>query len=378
MTRAAAAAALACVLATGASASVEQYRPSPLLPLDGAYRFSDGGAASLAVTPDGGLLYTDLRTGDLRQLTPAGAGRFRFGPAYLVQRPVRGTLTVRGEKLVVSDGGRTRTAARVAMRRATVSFPSAGVRIVGKVTSPAGPGRHPAVVLVHGSEPADRDGQDLFVNLFTSLGYVVLTYDKRGVGDSGGVYVERATPANIENLARDTVAALRLLATRPDVDHARLGLEGGSQAGWIIPRAAALSPLVRFAVVVSGPAMSVGEQDAYAGLTGQGSVRPPLSDEAIEKDLAGVQPGGFDPRPDLERLSVPTLWLFGREDKTVYVPQSVDILRGLPEPPTIRVFPAAGHFLLDTPHGLTDEIARAHRFAPGLFATIAGWLVKLP
>ena len=369
---------LAFVLVTGASASVARYSPSPLLPLDGAYRFSDGRTASLAVTPDGGLLYTDLRTGELRQLTAAGVGRFRFGPAYLVQRPVRGTVTVRGGTLTVSSSGRTRTAERVPVRRATVSFRGGGVRIVGKVTSPVAPGRHPGVVLVHGSEAADRDGQDLFVNLFTSLGYVVLSYDKRGVGSSGGTYVERATAANIENLARDAVGALKVLAARRDVDPARLGLEGGSQAGWIIPRAAALSPLVRFAVVVSGPAMSVGEQDAYAGLTGQGSIQPPPTDEAIEKALAGAQPSGFDPRPDLERLSIPTLWLFGREDKTVYAPQSVTILGALPNPPTIRVFPAAGHFLLDTPHGLANEIAGAHRFVPGLFAAIAGWLVKLP
>ncbi len=57
-------------------------------------------------------------------------------------------------------------------------------------------------------------------------------------------------------------------AARADVDAKRLGLFGGSQAGWIILRAAALSTLVRFAVITS---MSVGEQDAYAGL----SPRPP-------------------------------------------------------------------------------------------------------
>ncbi len=372
---------VATVLAATAGAAVAgglAYKPSPLLAIDGAYRLADGTLASLAVTPDGGVLYTDTRTGDLRQLDRDGPLRFRFGPAYLVERPIRGTVTVRGGSLTVTSGGRSRSGTNVPVRRQRVAFRGASVRIVGKVTSPATPGRHPAIAIVHGSEAADRDGSDLFVNFFTSLGYVVLTYDKRGIGDSGGVYVEGATTANLENLAGDAVGALRTLAARSDVDPKRLGLFGGSQAGWIIPHAAALSPLVRFAVVTSGPAMSVGEQAEYASITGQGGIEPPPSEAIVRNRLAAAQPSGFDPRADLARLKIPTLWLFGRADKTVYVPQSVEILRRLDPAPTIRVFPGAGHFILDTPHGLTSEIPKAHRFAPGLFAAIAAWLAHLP
>ena len=90
----AAAIAVALVAATAAGAA---YKPSSLLPLDGAYRMTDGRVVSLAVTDDGGLLYTDTRTGDLRQLRAAGPNRFTFGPAYLVQRPVRGTIVVADE-----------------------------------------------------------------------------------------------------------------------------------------------------------------------------------------------------------------------------------------------------------------------------------------
>jgi len=86
----------AALLAAAAPAAAHEvaYRPSALLPLDSTYRFADGSAVSLAVTPDGGLLYTDLRTGDLRQLDPSRTPRFRFGPTYLVRRPVRGTIAV--------------------------------------------------------------------------------------------------------------------------------------------------------------------------------------------------------------------------------------------------------------------------------------------
>jgi uncharacterized protein len=372
---AAAAFAVALVAATAAGAA---YKPSPLLSLDGAYRMTDGAVVSLAVTPDGGLLYTDTRTGDLRQLRSAGVGRFRFGPAYLVQLPVRGTVVVRGTRISITTGGRTRTGTRVAVTRVRVAFRGQGVRIVGKVTSPATPGRHPALAIVHGSEAADRDGSDLLVNFYSALGYVVLSYDKRGVGDSTGFYVERATAANLDNLAGDAVGALRVLGARRNVDPSRLGLVGGSQAGWIIPRAAAKSPLVRFAVITSGPAVSVGEQEAYAGLTAQGALAPPPTDGAIRQGLEGIAPSGFDPRPDLERLSIPTLWLYGREDKTIYAPQSIEVLESLPSKPTVRIFPAAGHFILDTPRGLSSELPRAHRFATGLFPAIAEWLAALP
>jgi len=367
--RLAAAVLVALVAVSGAGAA---YRPSPLLALDGAYRFSDGTVVSLAATPDGGLLYTDTRTGDLRQLKQVGVGRFRFGPAYLVRRPTRGTIAVTGRRLTLTAAGRTRTGLLVRVRRARVSFQGAGIRLVGKVTSPSTPGRHPAVAIVHGSEAADRDGSDLLANFYSALGYVVLTYDKRGVGESGGTYQEFPSPANVQNLATDAVGALRTLAARNDVDPADIGLVGGSQAGWIIPRAATISPLVHFAVITSGPAVSVGEQGLYAGLTGQGETNP--GQEQIHEQLASTQPSGFDPRADLARLSIPTLWLFGREDKTVYVPQTVAVLERLPSRPTVRVFPRAGHFVLDTPHGLSSELPHAHRFAPGFFATISAWL----
>ena len=363
--------AAALVAATAAGAA---YKPSRLLPLDGAYRMADGRVVSLAVTPDGGLLYTDTRTGDLRQLKAAGPGRFTFGPAYLAQRPVRGRIAVSPQKLTLG----TRVATRVPVTRQRVTFRGAGVRLAGKVTSPATPGRHPAIAIVHGSEPGDRDYYDLLVNFYSSLGYVVLAYDKRGVGDSTGFYVERATAANIDNLAGDAIGGLAMLAARKDVDPARLGLAGGSQAGWIIPRAAAKSPLVRFAVITSGPAVSAGEQESYAAITAHGAIGPPPSDAKIRSTLEGSVPGGFDPRADLERLAIPTLWLFGREDKTVYVPQTVEILEALPTKPTIKVFPAAGHFILDTPHGMQAEVPRAHRFATGFFPTIAAWLAALP
>jgi len=350
------------------------YQPSPLLPLDGAYRFADGSVHSLAVSGDS-LLWTDLQSGELRQLAQPSTGHFTFGPAYEVSNPVRGTIDTSSGGLTLRRGAAPAASATLLpVRREAVTFRNGVVTLHGKVTVPAGEGRHPGVVLIHGSEAGDRDEADLYVNLYTSLGFAVLSYDKRGVGDSTGLYVEQATARNVGDLAGDARAALRLLAARADVDPARVGLSGGSQAGWVIARAAAAAPLAHFAVVLSGPAMSSGEQAAYQAITGGGTVVPPPTTKRIRTVLAGVRPSGYDPRRDLRRLKIPVLWLFGAQDKSVYVPQSARILRGLHKSAfTLRVFPGAGHFLLNTAHGLTREVPRATRFVP-VFPAIRGWL----
>ena len=164
---------------------------------------------------------------------------------------------------------------------------------------------------------------------------------------------------------------MRVLAARKDVDPSRIGLVGASQAGWIIPRAAARSPLVKFAVVTAGPAVSVGEQGLYAGLTGQGANDPTKAQ--IDEQLSGAEPSGFDPRPDLEKLTIPMLWLYGLEDKVVYAPQSVAVLQGAADAPDREDLPARGP--LPARHAARPE--RASSPAPTgscYFQTIAAWL----
>ena len=69
----------------------------------------------------------------------------------------------------------------------------------------------------------------------------------------------------------DALAGVEWLRRRPEIDGRRIGLAGGSQAGWIIPLAASQSSDVDFAAIQSGPVMSVGHERAYSALTGNGS-----------------------------------------------------------------------------------------------------------
>lgn len=118
----------------------------------------------------------------------------------------------------------------------------------------------PAIVLLHGSEAGRRDNAFFRAvrDRLVGDGFAVLGYDKRGVGESGGTYVE--TP-DLLVPARDAASAVAFLAARPDI--ARIGIIGISQGGWAAPLAATLEPRVAFVVAVSEPGMSPLEQSGF-------------------------------------------------------------------------------------------------------------------
>ncbi len=129
------------------------------------------------------------------------------------------------------------------------------VHLSGTLTIPKAEGKHPAVVLITGSGPQDRDeslmGHRPFLVLsdyLTRQGIVVLRADDRGVGKSTGVF-EKATTAD---LATDAEAGLSYLKTRPEVDPKKMGLIGHSEGGIIAPMIAALNPDVAFIVMMAG------------------------------------------------------------------------------------------------------------------------------
>src|SRR5829696_9258796 len=120
-----------------------------------------------------------------------------------------------------------------------VTFPSVtGVTLAGTLTMPKGDGPHPAVVLVSGSGPQDRDEQLLghrpfwvLADYLTRRGIAVLRYDDRGVGRSTGRFVD----ATSEDFADDTRAAVAFLHKRSDIDAAHIGIAGHSEGGLIAP-----------------------------------------------------------------------------------------------------------------------------------------------
>jgi pimeloyl-ACP methyl ester carboxylesterase len=228
------------------------------------------------------------------------------------------------------------------------TFRSEGIDLAYALDLPPGPGPFPGAVLVHGSGPSSRNDLRFLSQLLVDRGIAVLRYDKRGVGESGGVYSGVGifnSAQMIPLLASDAAAGVEFLATRPEVDGTRVGLVGGSQAGWIIPVAASLAPRVAFAVILSGPTISVGREIAYSDLV-EGNPTLPL--DAAEDAVAAYQgPEGFDPRPILEQSTVPTLWLYGLVDRSIPTRACLAVHAELQaaHPFEVLTYPNLGHAL---------------------------------
>jgi pimeloyl-ACP methyl ester carboxylesterase len=138
-----------------------------------------------------------------------------------------------------------------------VYVPALGFNLASTITKPAGgPPKAPAVVLIAGSGPADRDETVAGIPIFGQLagqlaeaGYLVLRYDKRGVGQSGG----RPEAATLSDYADDARAAVRWLARRKDVDSGRIALVGHSEGAAVALLVAARENKVKAVVLVAGP-----------------------------------------------------------------------------------------------------------------------------
>jgi len=308
-------------------------------------------------------------------------------------------------------------------REEQVRFPNGEVTLAGTLVLPAGTGKHPGVVLFHGSGPQARD---LFTaRWFAGEGIAALAYDKRGVGDSTGNF--KKVP--FMELCGDGLAGLALLKSRPEIDAKRIGVWGLSQGGWLGPLAASKSGDVAWVIAVSGPAVSPGEQMIFyyaeelraKGLSesdvreaselrrkvwtyaesgvGYESAQADLERarakhwyadvKAQQDDLFGLlltpeeqakpgaagyrwfrQEANYDPVMALKALRVPALFLFGDEDRLVPVAESVAVIRrveaeGGKKNFTIRVFPHVDHAMFRTTSGDLE---------PEYPATMRAWL----
>ena len=124
----------------------------------------------------------------------------------------------------------SRTAAFSAPGDEAVQIPAAGFNLAATITKPAkAEGLPPALVLIGGSGAVDRDETIAGIPVFghfardlAAAGFMVVRYDKRGVGQSGG----RAEAATLSDYAEDARAVLQWLDKRKDVDKKRMGLVG--------------------------------------------------------------------------------------------------------------------------------------------------------
>lgn len=288
------------------------------------------------------------------------------------------------------------------------------VRLAGTLHLPASPPPHPAVLMLQGSGPADRDGDGYFVPIrdaFLSRGIAAYSFDKPGIGGSSGDWRHYALAGRTDQ----ALAAIALLRAHDAIDARRVGVWGQSQGGWLVQMIAARLPDLAFAVANSGPAIGVEEQDRYgcehtmraAGKTEDQIARALVFLDAVhaaalrgddyatvERQLLepargeawygyltidGAEDWGmicrfvgerYDPAAAITRIRCPILAIFGARDVLVPAWESARMYdQALREAgnrdATIAVFPQGNHRI---------RIEETGEFCPGYLGLLADWI----
>ncbi len=143
-------------------------------------------------------------------------------------------------------------------RDVTFENEDAHIKLAGTLTLPDSIGRFPAVLLIPGSGPMDRDetvmGHKIFLVLadyLTRNGIAVLRVDDRGIGESTGNF----QTATLKDFASDAMAGVRYLESLSEIKHNEIGLIGHSEGGIIAPMVADESHHVAFMVLLGAPGL---------------------------------------------------------------------------------------------------------------------------
>jgi alpha-beta hydrolase superfamily lysophospholipase len=297
-----------------------------------------------------------------------------------------------------------------------VRIPANGFTLAGTVSKPAGAAgrRVPAVILVAGSGPLDRDetvagipvlGQ--LANQLADAGYVVLRYDKRGIGQSGG----RPETAGLAEYAEDLRAAIAFIADQKTVDPKRLTALGHSEGGAVALLAAAkdrrAAALVLLAATgVSGNELLLAQQRHLLARSSLSEVDKEAKIDLQKRINDAVMTGkGWDGLPGALRRQVdtpefqsvlmhdparvmpdvhqPILIVQGDLDRQVD-PSNADRLAALagarkrPAPVEVVKIPGVNHLFVPATTGEVEEYStlKEKQISPAVVSAIVAWLQK--
>jgi uncharacterized protein len=289
-----------------------------------------------------------------------------------------------------------------------ISFYSEGVRLAGDLFTPENlaPGeRRAGIVLCHGYTGVRSLYLPDNARVLTEAGYVVLTFDYKGWGDSEGPRSRLAPHGRVI----DAQAALTTLAAQPTVDATRLGLYGTSYGGATVVWVAAIDERVRCVVSVVGVGngrrwmRSVRRPDEYHDLLERSAADRARraatgGSEFVERgeilladrqsaELAAAarrgNPGavneiplefiddtlGFNPEWVVDKIAPrPALFITTSDDRLVPPEESEAMYRRAGEPKRLLVLPGWGHY----------EVYTGECFRQVMEATLAWYREHLP
>lgn len=313
---------------------------------------------------------------------------------------------------------------------------SDAVQLAGTLTRPddAQRGRKlPAILLIAGSGPADRDESianhrpfRTIAEYLTAAGYAVLRYDKRGAGESTGP----TDGLTLHDYAADAEAAFEFLRRQPDIDLQRTGILGHSEGGMIAPLIAAHRDDVAWLVLLGAPTVPGREIVLYQnaqGLRDRGrgedeaqeavanarelfdillrDAPPEAREAALVEALETLRARrnlpekfvteqrrlllsnwfrttlSYDPAPALAAVRQPVLALYGALDHQVAPALNVEPAKTAlqrNERATVRVLPGLNHLFFAAKTGAVSEYATIPGgVEPLALDTMRDWLAKL-
>ncbi|MHB9029568.1 MAG: alpha/beta hydrolase family protein [Candidatus Latescibacterota bacterium] len=314
----------------------------------------------------------------------------------------------------------------------------AGVKLAGTLTLPQGKGPYPAVILLTGSGPQNRD-EEVFshrpflvlADHLTRRGIAVLRFDDRGVGGSTGDFSKATTG----DFADDALAGLEFLKGRNEIDPKRIGLLGHSEGGMIGPIAATRTPDVAFLVMLAGPGQRFGDvvafqilqaarnqgadeaqltlmrswygrlygilaentdnafaekkiRDLHATLTPDEKTKLNWPDGRLKGDLPNqFRPWWryamqYDPRATLLKVKCPVLALNGEKDMQVPVKENLPAVEaalkaGGNTRSTVKALPGLNHLFQTCDTGAESEYIKIEEtMSPLALQTVSGWIIE--
>jgi alpha-beta hydrolase superfamily lysophospholipase len=333
-------------------------------------------------------------------------------------RLLRVSIPVQGIEFVRDDVASVSTRRVVISREGDeqVKIPANGFNLLGTMAKPAGAAgkRLPAVVLVGGSGAIDRDGTVAGIPIYGQLaqaladaGFLVLRYDKRGIGQSGG----RIETAGFAEYAEDLRAAVKFVADRKDVDPKRIAVAGHSEGGAVALLAAAKDKRIAALVLASASGvvgtdlvlaqqkrlldrMNLSEADKQARIDMQKRIHEAVTTgkglDALPANVRRqVDNAEFfsiltnDPAKIIPKVRQPILIVQGSLDKLVD-PSNADSLAALARarkgtaPVEVVKIPDVNHLLVPATTGEVDEYAtlKDKQVSAAATGAIVAWLQK--
>ncbi len=303
------------------------------------------------------------------------------------------------------------------------------VTLAATFTIPQGAGPFPAVLLITGSGPQDRDeslmGHKPFLILsdyLTRHGIAVLRADDRGVGKSTGVFANATTA----DFATDVEAGVAYLKTRSEVNQHKIGLIGHSEGGVIAPMVAARNKDVDFIVMMAGTGVpgdqvivaqgeaiqiAMGKDPAEAAKSAatekemlslvETEKDPAILEKELQQKMKGQVPEAqigmqikqltspwfryfltYDPATALRKVTCPVLAINGSLDKQVLPDQNLPAIRKALEQSgnkhyEIEELPGLNHLFQTAKTGSPTEYAQIEEtMSPVAMEKISNWILK--